>query len=70
VILLAGLALGLPCALLGARALQSLLFGLTPGDAPTLLGMVALLLVTGIAAAWIPARRAVKVDPATVLRYE
>jgi ABC-type antimicrobial peptide transport system permease subunit len=65
-----GAALGLLGAWLCARLLESLLFQVHGHD-PFLLGL-ALLLLLGVAffAAWIPARRAMRVDPIVALRYE
>jgi putative ABC transport system permease protein len=67
---LAGVALGLAGSLALTRFLESLLFGVTPTD-PLTFGAVALLLV-GVAAvaSYLPARRATRVDPMTVLRQE
>ncbi|HET9985722.1 MAG TPA: ABC transporter permease [Longimicrobiales bacterium] len=70
VLLAAGLAVGLTGALLAARLLRGLLFGVTPHD-PTTLGAVAFVLVgVGVAACWLPAARAARVDPAVALRAE
>lgn len=70
VLLAAGLAVGLTGALLAARLLRGLLFGVTPHD-PTTLGAVALVLAAvGVAACWLPAMRAAHVDPAVALRAE
>jgi predicted permease len=66
----AGLALGLTAALLGSRVLDGMLFGVSRGDPLTLVGVCALLALTGLAAAWIPARRAAAVDPVIALRAE
>jgi putative ABC transport system permease protein len=65
-----GAALGLLGAWLCARLLESLLFQVHAHD-PFLLGL-ALLILLGVAffAAWIPARRAMRVDPMIALRYE
>jgi predicted permease len=67
---MAGVGLGFAGALLATRLLRSLLYGISPGD-PATLGAVALLLL-GVAAvaAWLPARRAAKIDPMVALRYE
>jgi predicted permease len=66
----AGLVVGLPLAVAGGRLLRFMLFGLGPGDplafAAAILGLAAVVL----AASWIPARRAAKVDPMVALRYE
>jgi predicted permease len=66
----AGGALGLAGALVASRALERLLYQVTPSDPPTLaLGVGALLLVT-LAASYLPARRAAGVDPVEALRHE
>ena len=52
------------------RMLTSMLFGVKPGDPLALLSTIAILLVTAGAAAWLPARRAAAVDPATTLRHD
>jgi predicted permease len=69
---LVGIALvvGLPAAVGLGQAVRSLLYGVTPADIPTLLGGAALLGVVGLMAAWLPARRAAKVDPGLSLRSE
>jgi putative ABC transport system permease protein len=70
VLLAAGVAIGFAGALLAARLLSGLLFGITPHD-PTTLGAVAFVLVAvGVAACWVPAARAARVDPAVALRAE
>ena len=63
-----GLAIGLIAALAGSRVLTSALFGLSPYDPLSLLAAVSVLLAAGAAAILIPARRAARVDPASVLR--
>jgi predicted permease len=65
-----GLALGLAGSFAMARYLESLLFGLAPHDAATLAAGSVLLALTAFAAAFIPMRRATKVDPAIVLRSD
>ena len=67
---IAGAALGLLGAWLCARLLESLLFQVHAHD-PLLLGLALLILLgVGFFAAWIPARRAMRVDPIIALRYE
>jgi predicted permease len=66
----AGLFVGVGAALASARSLESLLFGLTPTDARTQTLAIALLAVVALLAAYLPARRASRVDPLVALRYE
>jgi putative ABC transport system permease protein len=65
-----GAALGLAGALAATRVLQNLLFDLSPGDPVTYCAVVALLGVATVAASWIPATRASRVDPVVALRAE
>jgi predicted permease len=67
---LAGLALGLAGALVATRLLASLLYGVTPTDPTTFLGVAAVLVMVAAAATAVPAWRAAKVDPARALRAE
>jgi len=65
-----GVVVGLPVIFAATRFARTLLFGLTPTD-PVSLGLAALLmLVVAMIAAYLPARRATKVDPLVALRYE
>jgi putative ABC transport system permease protein len=66
----AGLVLGLCGAALLAPVVSSLLFGLETVDAPTAAGVAATLAVAAGVACYVPARRAVRIDPASVLRGE
>jgi macrolide transport system ATP-binding/permease protein len=66
----AGLAVSVPVALLGARLLQSLLFGIKPNDPGTLALSGLVLLCAAIAAGYVPARRATRIDPLAALRQE
>ena len=65
-----GVAFGLAGALVTSRALESLLFGVTTLDLPTLIAVPVLLVTVAIAACYLPARRATRVDPMDALRYE
>jgi len=70
VLLAAGLVLGLAASLATDRLLQSMLFGVSAVN-PAVLGLSGLLVaLTGLLAAYLPARRAAKVDPMVALRYE
>jgi ABC-type antimicrobial peptide transport system permease subunit len=64
----AGAAIGIVAAVVAARAIASQLPGVTPTDPTTYLGVAGLLVVAAMAAAWWPARRASRVDPAVTLR--
>jgi predicted permease len=69
-LVLCGAFLGVAGALAITRSLGSLLYGVTPSDPLTFGGVCALLVLVGIAACYIPARRATQVDPIVALRYE
>ena len=65
-----GVAIGMPLALAITQLMRSAFFGIKPYDPLTVTGSVALLLAIAVLAAWIPARRAAKIDPMEALRYE
>jgi putative ABC transport system permease protein len=65
-----GLGIGIAASLVLARGMRSLLVGVPPGDPLILTASAAMLLGVAAAAAWMPARRATRVDPMTVLRSE
>jgi putative ABC transport system permease protein len=65
-----GLGLGLLGAMASSRWLESLLFGVSPTEPAVLGGVAALLAAVALSAAWLPARRAARIDPAEVLRSE
>ncbi len=69
-VVLAGLAVGLAGALAISRLLGNLLFSITPTDPSTFIGTTLLLAAVSLAACYIPARRAARVDPTVSLRYE
>jgi predicted permease len=67
---LIGIALGTIGSLAAAKWIASLLFGTTPTDPATFVGIILLLSAVGFIAGYIPARRATKVDPLVALRHE
>jgi predicted permease len=67
---LAGLAAGLPCALLASHFARHLLFNVSANDPATLAAVALCLAVVAVLAGYIPARRAMRVDPLVALRCE
>jgi putative ABC transport system permease protein len=67
---LLGLTAGLPIALIATRLLRSLLFGVSSTDPAMLTAVVCLLAMAAMAATWLPARHASRIDPVSVLRAE
>jgi predicted permease len=67
---LAGVAAGLMVAALVTRSMQSVLYGIEASDPLTFVQVAAVLLAAALLASWIPARRALNIDPVTALRYD
>lgn len=65
-----GVVLGLPAAWIASRWTKSMLFGVTPMDAGAIAAALALLTTAALLAAYLPARRASRLDPLTALRHE
>lgn len=65
-----GIALGVPATLAAARGAESRLFGISTSDPATIGGAALLMIAVGVAAAYVPARRASRVDPLVALRHE
>jgi ABC-type antimicrobial peptide transport system permease subunit len=68
VLLVAGLVLGVAGAILTTRLIQGLLYGVAPDDPVTIIGVSGLMAAIGVAACWVPARRAARIDPAMAMR--
>ncbi|MFC1794526.1 ABC transporter permease [Planctomycetota bacterium] len=65
-----GVAIGLPIALALVRVARSIFYGIEPHDPLTMIGAAVLMVTVAALAAWIPARRAARIDPMVALRYE
>jgi putative ABC transport system permease protein len=65
-----GAVIGVVASLLLGGAIKSQLWGVSAHDPMTVVAVTAVLLLTGVVACWIPARRAARVDPLVALRYE
>jgi len=70
VLMSAGVGIGLPCVFAATRLIDHMLYGVSPNDPVTVACVVGALLAVGVLAAYLPARRAMRVDPMVALRYE
>jgi putative ABC transport system permease protein len=68
VVALAGVAVGVAAALAGGRAIEALLFGVSPRDPVVFLATTLTLLLVALIACWVPARRAARLSPVDALR--
>src|SRR5437762_6730893 len=65
-----GVGIGLPCAFAATRLIDRMVYGLSPNDPVTVACVVGALLAVGVLAAYLPARRAMRIDPMVALRCE
>ncbi len=65
-----GIAIGVVLSLAASQFLRSMLYGVSPTDGVTLIGVTALFLVVSVIACWLPSRRAAAIDPVSAMRVE
>jgi ABC-type antimicrobial peptide transport system permease subunit len=65
-----GLAFGIPASLAASRLLGHMLFGVSASDPATLAAVALCLAAVAVAAGYVPARRAIRIDPLLALRHE
>jgi predicted permease len=70
ILVFVGVAIGLPAVVAAGKLIASLLFGVTPADPLALSGAAMLMFLVAAISGYIPARRAMRVDPMVALRYE
>jgi predicted permease len=66
----AGLAVGIPLVLTGSKYVKTFLYGIAPDDPVAIAGSVAILVVAGLFAGFVPASRAARIDPLSAIRCE
>ena len=66
----AGLVVGLACVWMATRLMRSFLFGVSEHDPKTVMAVCVLMIVCGLLAALVPARRAASIEPMQALRTE
>jgi ABC-type antimicrobial peptide transport system permease subunit len=69
-LIVAGVVIGVGVSLGLTRLIASQLWGVSPTDPWTFVGVVMCVVLAGLTACWLPARRATQVDPVVTLRYE
>jgi predicted permease len=70
VMVVIGVVIGVAASIAAGRLIATVLFGLSATDAWTMAGAIGLMVIVSLAAGYLPARRAARVDPMTALRYE
>ena len=70
VLVVVGVAIGIPVAMAATRLISSILFGLKPSDPATLAIATTVMLAVAACVGYLPARRASQVDPLVAVRYE
>jgi predicted permease len=70
IMLVAGMAIGIPLVLAGSQYVKAFLYGIGPNDPVAIVGAAAVLLASGLLAGFLPARRASRIDPLVAIRSE
>jgi ABC-type antimicrobial peptide transport system permease subunit len=70
VLLVIGIVIGVPLSLAASRLIRAGLFGVSPTDPSTFIASALIIAAVIVAAAWLPARKATRIDPMVALRYE